>query len=84
VIFVGWRLPDFTTANDAYRPNLERLFSNLLSAYKRNELEPQTGLGIFALSSGLTDLAEPSESLRATTAWQTGPDSACYLLSSAL
>lgn len=29
-IFVGWRLPDFTTAGDAYRPNLERLFSNLL------------------------------------------------------
>ena len=30
VIFVGWRLPDFTTAADAHRPNLERLFSNLL------------------------------------------------------
>jgi hypothetical protein len=29
-IFVGWRLADFTTAGDAYRPNLERLFSNLL------------------------------------------------------
>ena len=61
---------------------VQRLFSNLLNAYKRNELEPQTGLGIFALSSGLTDLAEPSESLRATTAWQIGLDNACYLLSS--
>jgi hypothetical protein len=60
----------------------QRLFSNLLNAYKRNELEPQTGLGIFSLSSGLTDLAEPSESLRATTVWQTGLDNACYLLSS--
>ncbi len=60
----------------------QRLFSNLLNAYKRSELEPQTGLGIFALSSGLTDLAEPSESLRATTAWQTGLDNARYLLSS--
>ena len=30
VIFVGWRLPDFTTATDAHRPNLERLFGNLL------------------------------------------------------
>jgi hypothetical protein len=30
VIFVGSRLPDFTTAEDAHRPNLERLFSNLL------------------------------------------------------
>ena len=30
VIFVGWRLADFTTARDAYRPNLERLFGNML------------------------------------------------------
>ena len=67
-----------------YGANVEvqRMFSNLLNAYKRNELEPQTGLGIFALSSGLTDLAEPSESLGATTVWQTGLDNACYLLSS--
>ena len=61
---------------------VQRLFSNLLDAYKRNELEPQTGLGIFALSSSLTDLAEPSESLRATTVWQIGLDNARYLLSS--
>jgi hypothetical protein len=30
IVFVGWRLPDFTTAHDSYRPNLERLFGNLL------------------------------------------------------
>ena len=30
VILVGWRLPDFTTAGDPYRSNLERLFRNLL------------------------------------------------------
>ena len=30
VIFVGWRLPDFTTVGDPHRPNLERLFRNLL------------------------------------------------------
>ncbi len=30
VIFVGWRLPDFTTKLDPHRPNLERLFGNLL------------------------------------------------------
>lgn len=30
VIFVGWRLADFTTAGDEHRPNLERLFTNLL------------------------------------------------------
>jgi hypothetical protein len=27
---VGWRLPDFTTNADPHRPNLERLFGNLL------------------------------------------------------
>jgi hypothetical protein len=60
----------------------QRLFSNLLNAYKRNELEPGTGLGIFTLNSSLTDLAEPSESLRATTVWQVGLDEPFYLLSS--
>lgn len=56
--------------------------SVLLDAYKRSELEPQTGLGMFSLSSRLTDLAEPSESLKATTVWQFGLDNAQYLLSS--
>ena len=60
---------------------LQTTFSNLLNAYKRNELDPQTGLGIFALSSTLSDLAEPSESLKATTVWQTGLDHPTYLLS---
>jgi hypothetical protein len=61
---------------------LQASFSNLLNAYKRNELEPETGVGIFALSSTLTDLAEPSESLKATTAWQVGFEHAQVLLSS--
>jgi hypothetical protein len=30
VIFIGWRLADFTTAGDTYRANLERLFGNML------------------------------------------------------
>ncbi|MBN1813947.1 MAG: hypothetical protein JXA14_19075, partial [Anaerolineae bacterium] len=61
---------------------VQRLFSNLLNAYKRNELELRTGLGIFALSSGLTDVAEPNESLQATTVWQAGLEDTSYLLSS--
>jgi hypothetical protein len=60
---------------------LQTSFSNLLNGYKRNELDPETGVGIFALSSTLTDLAEPSESLKATTAWQVGLEPARYLLS---
>jgi hypothetical protein len=57
-------------------------FSPLLDAYKRSELNVDTGLAIFALNSTLTDLAEPSESLLATTVVQLGLDQADYLLSS--
>lgn len=58
-------------------------FSVLLDAYKRSELDAENGLAIFSLSSRLTDLAEPSESLRANTVWQTGLDPDAYLISSA-
>ena len=61
---------------------LQTNMSSLLNAYKRNELEPDTGLGIFALSATLTDRAEPSESLKATVAWQVGLDKPIHLLSS--
>ena len=61
----------------------QRTFSVLLDAYKRNELDQTTGIGMFSLSSTLTDLAEPSESLQATTVWQAGLDNAQYLLSPA-
>jgi hypothetical protein len=30
VLFVGWRLPDFTTATDPYRPNMVEFFGNVL------------------------------------------------------
>jgi hypothetical protein len=57
-------------------------FGSLVDAYKRSELDPETGLAIFALNSTLTDLPEPSESLMATTVAQLGLDHADYLLSS--
>jgi len=60
---------------------MQNIYSNLLNAYKHNELEPNTKLGLFGLSSKPTDLAEPSESLKATVAWQMGLDSPRYLLS---
>jgi hypothetical protein len=60
---------------------LQTQLSNLLDAYKKNELEHRTGLGLFTLSSTLTDLAEPSESLKASTVWQVGLENPLYLLS---
>jgi hypothetical protein len=61
----------------------QNVFSCLLDAYKRNELEPNSGLGIFTLSSTLSDLAEPSESLLATTIAHVGLPNPQFLLSSA-
>lgn len=60
----------------------QQTYSVLLDAYKRSELNLDTGLAIFALNSTLTDLAEPSESLLATTVAQVGLPQAEYLLSS--
>lgn len=63
--------------------DVQNTLSCLLDAYKRNELDPETGLAIYSLNSTLTDLAEPSESLRAAAVFQVGLDDTDYLLSSA-
>lgn len=47
----------------------ENRFSNLANAYKKSELVLFENLGIYYLSSIPTDKAQPSESLKATTAW---------------
>jgi hypothetical protein len=57
--------------------------SNLVDAYKWNELDEKTGLACFTLYSGITDRAEPCESLKATTVFSLGLESADILLSSA-
>ena len=59
---------------------LQNTMSSLLNAYKRNELDPETGLGLFSLSATLTDRAEPSESLKTTVAWQVGLPQPTHLL----
>ena len=60
----------------------QNAISNLVDAYKRSELEKETGLGIFALSAIIVDKAEPSEALKANIAWSLGFDHPKYLLSS--
>lgn len=55
--------------------------SNLVDAYKRNELVKESGIGIFALSSIIVDKPEPSEALKATIAWTLGLKNTKYLLS---
>ena len=62
--------------------DLQNDLSNLVDAYKRNELIKSTGIGIFALSAIITDKAEPSECLKANVAWSLGVENPTYLLSS--
>lgn len=62
--------------------DLQTTTSNLADAYKRAELIPETGLGIFALSAIIIDKAEPAEALKANLVWSLGLDSPTYLLSS--
>jgi hypothetical protein len=61
---------------------LQNNYSNLVDAYKRNELDKETGLGIYALSAIIVDRAEPSEALKANIAWSLGFDDCKYLVSS--
>lgn len=56
--------------------------SNLVDAYKRNELDQSSGLGIYALSAIIVDKAEPSEALKANVVWSLGFQNPKYLLSS--
>jgi hypothetical protein len=56
--------------------------SNLVDAYKWSELDESTGLAFLALYSGITDRAEPAESLKATTVFCLGLDNRKVLVSS--
>ena len=57
--------------------------SNLADAYKRNELDSESKIGILALSATIVDRAEPSEALKANIVFHLGLDNAKVLLSSA-
>ncbi|MGI9625850.1 MAG: hypothetical protein ACR2QM_03365, partial [Longimicrobiales bacterium] len=55
--------------------------SNLVDAYKWNELVEDKGLALYTLYSGITDRAEPCESLKATTVFSLGLEGRKVLLS---
>ncbi len=55
--------------------------SNLVDAYKWTELDKQTGLAYFTLYSGITDKAEPCESLKTNSVFCIGLDNPTVLLS---
>lgn len=62
--------------------DLQKQSSNLVDAYKKTELNPVTGMGIYSLSAIIVDRAEPSEALKANIVWSTGLKNAKRLLSS--
>ncbi|MDM9630926.1 hypothetical protein [Robiginitalea aurantiaca] len=62
--------------------DLQNSRSNLVDAYKKSELQPEAGLGIYSLSAIIVDKAEPSESLKANVAWSVGLKDPYYLISS--
>ena len=51
---------------------LSQQSSSLVDAYKRTDLDPETRLGIFSLTSRIIDRAEASEELRANAVWCRG------------
>ena len=63
--------------------DLQNESSNLVDAYKKSELESDTGIGIFALSAIIVDKAEPSEALKTNIVWSLGLENPKYLISSA-
>ena len=62
--------------------DIQGIRSNLVDAYKKCELEIDSGLGIYALSAIIVDKAEPSEALKANIIWSLGLEQPTYLLSS--
>ena len=76
-ILDGWRhlLPAGVTQEIYAR------YSYLAAAYMRHESLPECGLGIYTLNSGITDRAEPCESLRVSCAWSLGLEKPVLLLS---
>ena len=63
-------------------PDLQNASSNLVDAYKKCELEQDSGLGIYSLSAIIVDKAEPSEALKANVVWSLGLDNSKKLISS--
>ena len=62
--------------------DLQSSKSNLVDAYKKSELLPNVGIGIFSLSAIIVDKAEPSECLKTNIVWSSGIESPTYLISS--
>jgi hypothetical protein len=59
---------------------LQQSYSSLADAYKTSELHPATGLGIYGMTSAISDRPEPQEALKCATIWQRGLPNAVVTL----
>lgn len=59
---------------------LQQSYSSLADAYKTSELHAATGLGIYGMTSAISDRPEPQEALKCATIWQRGLPSAAVSL----
>ncbi len=62
--------------------HIQSVSSNLVDAYKWNELDKDSGLALFTLYAGITDRAEPYESMKANTVFCLGFDQFKAMISS--
>ena len=69
-------------ALNALDESIQNNTSNLADAYKRNELDKGSKIGIFALSATIVDRAEPSEALKSNIVFHLGLKENKVLLSS--
>jgi hypothetical protein len=60
----------------------QNTFSTLVDGYKKTELVENSPLALYRMEAILVDRAEPSESLRANSVWNTGLENVTFLLSS--
>ncbi|MDJ0955098.1 MAG: hypothetical protein QNJ81_15570 [Acidimicrobiia bacterium] len=59
---------------------LQQSSGTLVEAYRRNEVDPETGMAIYSLEARISDRAEPAESMHANIVWSIGlPDSKVLL-----
>ena len=62
--------------------DVQNSLSCLVDAYKKNELQADSGVGLYSMSSILVDRAEPSEALSTTAVWSVGLPNSKKLVSS--
>ena len=59
----------------------QKLSSSLVDAYRRSELDSESGLALFTLEALITDKPDPAESLRASVVWSAGLENVTTALS---